>query len=63
LCLVGSTLAALFATAVLGFRADSWLLDAGWALAAFVSAVAAAILIVAAVRSPPTRSSPATHER
>jgi hypothetical protein len=52
LCLVASTLAALFATAVLGFRADAWLLDAGWALAALVSAVAATILIREAVRAP-----------
>jgi hypothetical protein len=63
LCLLASTLAALFATAVLGFRADRWLLQAGWALAAVVSAAAAAILIAAAVRSPPTRSTPAPHER
>jgi Fe2+ transport system protein B len=52
LCLVASTVAALFATAVLGFRADAWVLDAGWALAAFVSAVAATILIREAVRAP-----------
>jgi hypothetical protein len=62
LCLVASTLAALFATAVLGFRADTWLLDAGWALAALVSAVAATILIIAAARSPSTRSAPAILE-
>jgi hypothetical protein len=62
LCLVASTLAALFATAVLGFRAESWLLDAGWAVAALVAAAAAAILIVEAVRSPSTRSGPAPSE-
>jgi hypothetical protein len=59
LCLVTSTLAALFATAVLGFQADGWLLNAGWALAAVVSAAAAGILIVAAARSPSERSKPA----
>jgi hypothetical protein len=59
LYLVASTLAALLATALLGFRADAWLLDAGWALAALVSAAAAAILIFAAVGSPSTRSEPA----
>jgi hypothetical protein len=58
LCLVASTLAAMLAAAVLGFRAERWVLNAGWALAAMVSAVAAGILIVATVRSPSASSSP-----
>jgi hypothetical protein len=62
LCLVASTLAALMAAAVLGFRADGGLLDAGWALAAFVSVVAAGILIVEAVRSPSASSRPAPEQ-
>jgi hypothetical protein len=52
LCLLSSTLAALLAAAVLGFRADGWLLRSGWGLAAVVSAVAAGILTVVAARSP-----------
>jgi hypothetical protein len=52
LCLVAATLAALFAVALLGFRAAGWLLDGGWALSAVISAVAAGILISAVLRSP-----------
>jgi hypothetical protein len=52
LCLVAATLAALFATALLGFRAAGWLLDGGWALSAVISVVAAGILISAVLRSP-----------
>jgi hypothetical protein len=57
LCLVASTLAALFATAVLGFQADAWLLNAGWTVSAVVSAAAAGILIFVAARSPSARGS------
>ncbi len=57
--LVVSTLAALLAAAVLGFQADEWLLRAGWSVAGLVSAAAAAILVMAAVRSPSARSTPA----
>ena len=56
MCLVASTLAALFAAAVLGFRAEAWVLDAAWGAGAAVSAVAAGILIVVAVRSPSSSS-------
>ena len=59
LCLVASTLAALLAAAVLGFRAEPDALRAGWTAAAAVSAVAAAMLIRAAARSPSARSAPA----
>ena len=59
LCLVASTLAALLAAAFLGFRAASWLLTVSWAIAALVAASSAAILVVAALRAPPARSSPA----
>ncbi|MGH2947052.1 MAG: hypothetical protein ACRDPC_12470 [Solirubrobacteraceae bacterium] len=62
LCLVAGTLAALLAAAVLGFRAGTWLLHAGWALAAAISAGAAGILILAAARSPASRSRPAPSE-
>jgi hypothetical protein len=55
-CLVASTLAALFAAAVLGFRAESWLLNGAWGVAALVSALAAGILIVASARSPSASS-------
>lgn len=58
LCLVASTLAALLAAAVLGFRAERWLLWTGWGVAAATSAAAAAILISAVLRSPPARSRP-----
>jgi len=57
LCLVASTLAALFATAVLGFQADAWLLNAGWTVSALVAAAAAGILIFVAARSPSARGS------
>jgi hypothetical protein len=62
LCLVASTLAALFAAAVLGFQADAGLLDAVWSIAAVVSAVAAGILILQAVRSPSASSRPASEQ-
>jgi hypothetical protein len=52
LCLVASTLAALFAAAALGFRAESWLIEVTWTLAAVVSALSAAILVVKATQSP-----------
>jgi hypothetical protein len=56
MCLVASTLSALFAAAVLGFRADAWVLDTAWGVGAVVSAVAAGILITVAVRSPSASS-------
>ena len=59
LALVTSTLAALLAAAVLGFQAEEWLLRTGWGVAAVVSAAAAAMLVMAAVRSPSARSAPA----
>jgi hypothetical protein len=62
LCLVASTLATLLAAAVLGFRADTWLLYAAWALAAAVSAAAAGILVLGVARSPASRSRPGTPE-
>jgi hypothetical protein len=60
LCLVASTLAALFAAAALGFQARAWVIDATWTAAALVSVLAAGILMVAAVRSPSVRSRPAS---
>ncbi len=60
LALVTSTLAALLAAAVLGFQAEEWLLRTGWGVAAVVSAAAAAMLVMAAVRSPSARGTPAT---
>jgi hypothetical protein len=62
LCLVASTVAALFAAASLGFQATAWIIEATWAVAAAVSALAAGILIVAAARSPSTRSGPAPEQ-
>jgi hypothetical protein len=59
LCLVACTLAALFAAAALGFQARAWVIDATWALAAVVSVLSAAILIMAAARSPSVHSRPA----
>jgi hypothetical protein len=59
LALVTSTLAALLAAAVLGFQAEDWLLRTGWGVAGVVSAAAAAMLVVAAMRSPSARSAPA----
>jgi hypothetical protein len=56
ICLVACTLSALFAAAALGFRAESWLLNAAWGVASVVSAVAAGILIHAAWRSPSASS-------
>jgi hypothetical protein len=50
--LVASTLAALFAAAALGFRADAWIIELTWAAASLVSAVTAGILMWAAVRAP-----------
>jgi hypothetical protein len=50
--LVASTLAALFAAAALGFRAEGWIIELTWGVAAVVSAVTAGILIWAAARSP-----------
>jgi len=58
LLLVGSTLAALFAAAALGFRARPWILGTTWALAAVVSALAAGILIIETVRAPSLRRGP-----
>jgi hypothetical protein len=58
LSLVASTLAALLAAAVLGFRAERWLLWTGWSVAALTSAAATAILMIAVLRSPSARSSP-----
>lgn len=60
LALVCATLSALFAAAVLGFRADGGLLRLGWAVAAVVAACAAGTLIVAVLRSPRARSRAAT---
>jgi hypothetical protein len=59
LCLVATTLIALFAAALLGFQADSALLKAGWAVAAVASAVASGILITSVTRAPSLRSTPA----
>ena len=50
--LVASTLAALFAAASLGFRAEGWIIELTWGVAAVVSAVTAGILVWAAARSP-----------
>jgi hypothetical protein len=58
ICLVACTLSALFAAASLGFRADAWIVEVTWGLATVVSALAAGILIMAAVRSPSVRSTP-----
>jgi hypothetical protein len=58
LWLVGSTLAALFAAAALGFRARPWVLYTTWGLAAAVSVLATGILIIEAVRSPSLRRRP-----
>ena len=60
LCLVASTLAVLFAAAALGFQAEKWIIDATWGIAAVVSVLAAAILLVAVVRSPSAHSRPAS---
>jgi hypothetical protein len=62
LCLVATTLIALFAAALLGFQADAALLNAGWAVAAVVSAVASGILITSVVRAPSMRSTPAPEQ-
>jgi hypothetical protein len=62
LCLVASTVAVLFAAAALGFQARTWVITATWAIAACVSALAAVILIVEAVRSPSVRSAPASDQ-
>ena len=59
LLLVASTLAALFAAAALGFRAEAWILETTWALAALVAALSAGILIVEAARAPSGRRGPA----
>jgi hypothetical protein len=58
LCLVACTLAALFAAAALGFQARPWIVETTWALAGLVSACAAGILIIEAVRAPSVRSGP-----
>jgi hypothetical protein len=52
LCLVASTLAALFAAASLGFQAERWIIQATWAAASVVSILTAGILVIAAARSP-----------
>jgi hypothetical protein len=62
LCLVASTLAALFAAASLGFRAKSWIIEVTWASAAVVSVLTAAILVIAVARSPSSRSRPAPRD-
>jgi hypothetical protein len=59
LCLVASTLAALFAAAALGFRAENWIIDVTWWGATVVSILTAAILVVAVARSPSAYSRPA----
>ena len=59
LCLVASTLAALFAAASLGFQAEKWIIQVTWGLAAVVSVLTAAILVVAVARSPSVHSGPA----
>jgi hypothetical protein len=59
LCLVASTLAALFAAASLGFRAEEWIIGLTWWAAAVVSILTAAILVVAVARSPSSHSRPA----
>jgi hypothetical protein len=59
LCLVASTLGALFAAASLGFQAERWIIQLTWAIAAFVSVLTAAILLVAVARSPSSHSRPA----
>jgi hypothetical protein len=58
LWLVASTLAALLAAAVLGFRAGGTLLHVGWGIAALVAAVATGTLMRAVLRAPGARSSP-----
>ena len=58
LCLVASTLAALFAAAALGFQAERWIIDATWGIAAVVSVLTAAILVVALIRAPSAYSRP-----
>jgi hypothetical protein len=58
LCLVASTLAALFAAASLGFQAEDWIIEATWATASFVSILTAGILVAAVIRSPSSRSGP-----
>jgi hypothetical protein len=62
LCLVATTLIALFAAALLGFQADAALLDAGWALAAVGAAAASGILVLSVVRAPSLRSTPAPEQ-
>jgi hypothetical protein len=52
MALVATTLAALFAAAALGFRADAWIIQLTWGVAAVVSAVTAGILIWTAARAP-----------
>jgi hypothetical protein len=58
LCLVASTLAALFAAASLGFRAEEWIIGLTWWAASVVSILTAAILVVAVARSPSAHSGP-----
>jgi hypothetical protein len=62
LCLVASTLAALVAGALLGFRAEGPILEAGWGVAAAASAVASGILMLAVVRAPSYRRRPAPRQ-
>ena len=50
--LAGSTVAALFAAASIGFRTAEWIIEGTWALAAVVSVLIAGILIVEALRAP-----------
>jgi hypothetical protein len=58
LWLVACTLAALFASAALGFRARPWILETTWGLAALVSVVATGILVGDTVRAPSLRRRP-----
>lgn len=51
--LTGSTVAALFAAASIGFRTADWVIEGTWALAALVSVLTAGILIVETLRAPP----------
>jgi hypothetical protein len=53
--LAASTVTTLFAAASIGFRTASWIVEGTWAVAALVSVLTAAILIVEAVRAPSAR--------
>jgi hypothetical protein len=51
--LTGSTVAALFAAASIGFDTANWVIEGTWALAALVSVLTAGILIFETLRAPP----------